>query len=99
MLPAGDHQPAAEPDRRCGQHGEFRGRRHKSNISDLAKWAKPMLVVSSQTAPTSVRESVKMYEKLGATFLATWPNGAITLRPDDREAPVETYRTKRRLKV
>jgi competence protein ComEC len=70
----------------------------KSNLPELAKWAKPKLVVSCQTSPPSERLSVKMYEKMGAKFLGTWPHGAITLRPSDREAPVETYRTKLRLK-
>jgi beta-lactamase superfamily II metal-dependent hydrolase len=70
----------------------------RSNIRDLAKWAKPKLVVSSQTAPLNRRESVKMYQQTGAKFLATWPHGAITIRPGDAEAAVETFATKQRLK-
>jgi competence protein ComEC len=70
-----------------------------SNIPDLAKWAKPKLVVSSQTAPLSKRESVRMYEQTGAQYLATWPDGAITLRPGNSEAPVVTHRTKRILRL
>ncbi|MBI3822657.1 MAG: DNA internalization-related competence protein ComEC/Rec2 [Planctomycetes bacterium] len=70
-----------------------------SNVPDLAKWAKPKLVVSCQTAPLSERQSVKMYEKTGARFLGTWPHGAITIRPDDREAPVQTHRTKLKIRV
>ena len=66
----------------------------KSNVPVLAAWAKPKLVVSCQTAPMSERLSVKMYEKMGAKFLGTWPNGAITIRPGDKAAPVETYRTR-----
>ena len=66
----------------------------KSNVPALALWARPKLVVSCQTAPTSERLSVKMYENMGAKFLGTWPSGAITIRPADKEAPVETYRTK-----
>jgi competence protein ComEC len=65
-----------------------------SNIPDLARWAKPKLVVSCQTFPTSERLSVKMYEKAGAKYLGTWPHGAVTIRPEDRTAPVETYRTR-----
>jgi competence protein ComEC len=70
----------------------------KSNVAALAQWAKPKLVVSCQTAPTSERASVKMYERMGAKFLGTWPHGAITIRPDDVEAPVQTYRSRLTLK-
>ena len=49
-------------------------------MPDLARWAKPKLVVSCQTTPTSERQSVKMYEKAGAKFLGTWPHGAVTVR-------------------
>ena len=35
-----------------------------------------------------------MYEKTGAKFLGTWPHGAITLRPAQPTAAVETFRTK-----
>jgi len=64
----------------------------KSNVPALAAWAKPKLIVSSQTEPVSERLSVKMYEQTGAKFLGTWPHGAITIRPG---VGVETYRTKR----
>ena len=43
----------------------------KSNIPELAKWAKPKLVVSCQTAPISERMSVKMYEQMGAKYFVT----------------------------
>lgn len=65
----------------------------RSNVPALAERTRPKLVVSSQAEPTSERVSVKMYEQLGATYLSTWPHGAITLRPQS-EVPVETYRTK-----
>jgi len=66
----------------------------KSNTAALARWAKPKLVVSSQTVPPSERQSVKMYERMGAKFLGTWPHGAITIRPTADGNRVETYRTK-----
>ena len=66
----------------------------KSNVPELAAWAKPKLVVSCQTAPVNERLNVKMYEKAGAKFLGTWPHGSITIRATDRQTPVETYRTK-----
>jgi competence protein ComEC len=70
----------------------------RSNIPALANWAKPKLVVSCQTAPTSERASVRMYEKMGAKYLGTWPHGAITIRPNDVEAPVRTFRTRLELR-
>ncbi len=70
-----------------------------SNIPALAARTKPKLVVSSQTAPTSERASVKMYEKAGAKFLSTWPHGAITLRPGDKQTWIETFRTQLRLRA
>jgi competence protein ComEC len=66
----------------------------RSNVPALANWARPALVVSCQTAPTSDRKNVKMYEKAGAKYLATWPHGAITIRPHHLERPVWTHRTK-----
>jgi competence protein ComEC len=65
-----------------------------SNNADLAKWARPKLVVSCQAEPKSERASVRMYEKMGAKFLGTWPHGAITIRPSQMDAAVETFRTK-----
>lgn len=67
----------------------------RSNIEALAKWAKPKLVVSSQAEPISPRQSVAMYERLGAVYLGTWPNGAITIRPDAAEMVVTTFQTKK----
>lgn len=66
----------------------------RSNISELAKWANPKLVVSCQTSPTSERLSVKMYEKMGAKYLGTWPHGAITIRLTDQGWTADTHRTK-----
>ena len=65
-----------------------------SNTAALARWAKPKLVVSCQTEPPNERKSVRMYEKMGAKFLGTWPHGAITIRPGAGEMQVETYRTR-----
>ncbi|MSU77079.1 MAG: DNA internalization-related competence protein ComEC/Rec2 [Gemmataceae bacterium] len=63
-----------------------------SNNPALAKWAKPKLVVSSQTSPKFERASIKTYESHGATYLATWPTGAITVRPTEHDMLVETFR-------
>lgn len=64
----------------------------RSNIEALGRWARPALVVSSQAEPISPRVSVPMYEKMGARFLGTWPNGAITIRPDSTDEYVTTFR-------
>jgi len=65
----------------------------RSNIPAFANWARPKLVVSSQSIPKGDRVSVPMYEKMGAKYLSTWPHGTITIRPK-ADAQVETYRTK-----
>lgn len=63
-----------------------------SNLPALANWAKPKLVVSSQAVPKFERASIKTYESRGAKYLATWPNGAITVRPSEHDMLVETFR-------
>jgi competence protein ComEC len=69
----------------------------KSNIPALAEWAKPKVVVSSQGLPKSLYE--EPYTKRGATFLGTWPHGAVTIVSRRGELSVTTYRTGQRLVV
>jgi competence protein ComEC len=65
----------------------------RSNVPELAAWAKPRFAVSCQTAQKNERACVRMYEKLGIPFLGTWPHGTVTIRHDGEKAWVETYRT------
>ena len=65
-----------------------------SNTPALAKWARPNIVISSQAPPRFNARVGENYEKMGAQFLATWWHGSITIRSDQGNAWVETYRTK-----
>ena len=69
----------------------------KSNIAELAEWARPRVVVSCQGLPKSLYE--EPYGKRGATFLGTWPHGAVTVVSRRDELSVSTYRTGQRLSV
>jgi competence protein ComEC len=69
----------------------------KSNIPALAEWAKSKVVVSCQGLPKSLYE--EPYTKRGATFLGTWPHGAVTVLSRRGELSVSTYRTGQRLVV
>jgi competence protein ComEC len=69
----------------------------KSNIPALAEWAKPKVVVSCQGLPKSLYE--EPYTKRGATFLGTWPHGAVTVVSRRGELSVTTYRTGQRLLI
>jgi competence protein ComEC len=69
----------------------------KSNIPALAEWAKPKVVVSCQGLPKSLYE--EPYTKRGATFLGTWPHGAVTVVSRRGELSVTTFRTGQRLVV
>src|SRR5581483_6411387 len=53
-----------------------------ANTPALARWAHPQLVVSCQGFPRTVLTS-NPYDAVDARYLATWPHGAITLRPVD----------------
>jgi competence protein ComEC len=69
----------------------------KSNIPALAEWARPKVVVSCQGLPKSIYE--EPYTQRGATFLGTWPHGAVTVISRRGELSVSTFRTGQRLVV
>ena len=67
----------------------------KSNNADLARWARPRIVVSSQRRPLAGEQKITPYENLlGVPYLGTWPHGAVTIREFQGTWRVETYRTK-----
>jgi beta-lactamase superfamily II metal-dependent hydrolase len=70
-----------------------------SNTPELAEWARPTVVISSQGPPRSVPKGGNAYEAVAARYLTTWPHGAITIRRDGPEFVVETFRTKERWPV
>jgi competence protein ComEC len=66
--------------------------------SELARWAQPRVVVSSQEQPQDPEpETAARYREQGATFLATWAHGAVTVRSRPGTLDVETFVTGLRL--
>ena len=66
-----------------------------SNTYELAKWAQPHVVVSSQGPPRSLPKT-NAYEAVQAPYLTTWPHGAVTIHREKGEFVVETFHTKNR---
>lgn len=69
----------------------------KANTRELAQWAQPRLVVSSQKRPRDP-ETLRPY---GPTtpYLTTWEHGAVTIHSGKDGLWAETFRTKERWKV
>lgn len=70
-----------------------------ANTKELAAWARPALVVSAQGPPKSVPKQPNPYEALGARWLSTWSQGAVTIRRDAGIWNVETFTTNHRWPV
>jgi len=70
-----------------------------ANTPRFAEWAKPSVVVSCEGPPRAMMRAAEPYTAMGATFLGTWPQGAVTVRSRDGSLIVDTYRTKRRIVV
>ncbi len=70
-----------------------------ANTKELASWARPKLVVSSQGPPKSVAKEPNPYEALGARWASTWSQGAVTIRRDQGDWIAETFLTKGRFKL
>jgi competence protein ComEC len=67
-----------------------------SNKPELADWAHSSAVVSCQEPPRRPGLAQEPYTRLGATFLATWRHGAVTLRSQPEGLVVETFLTGQR---
>jgi len=67
-----------------------------SNKPELAAWARPRLVVSCQEPPRRPGLAREPYSPRGATFLATWRHGAVTLRSQPDGLVAETFLTNQR---
>lgn len=65
-----------------------------SNTAALAEWAQPQIVISSQ-GRTKMKGRSEPYVDRGALYMATWLEGAITVRSDDSGLLVETFLTQR----
>jgi competence protein ComEC len=66
-----------------------------SNKAELARWARPKVVISSQGAPRGNVKVANPYEALGARYLSTWNDGAVTVRQEQGSWVVETYLSKK----
>ncbi len=64
----------------------------KANPRELADWARPHIVISSQGRPRGSK--LPHYDP--RNYLTTWPHGAVTVRSNAQELVVETYRSKQR---
>jgi competence protein ComEC len=70
-----------------------------ANTPALARWARPRMVISCQGVPRSLADPAESYKAVRATFLGTWPHGAVTVRSHATGLVVETFRTKLRFAV
>ena len=62
-----------------------------ANVPQLADWARPRVVVSSQGAPRGAGGVQEPYTERGARFLSTWEDGAVTIRSHQTGVVVETF--------
>lgn len=67
-----------------------------ANTPQLARWARPRVVVSCQ-GPPQFGERRHPYSE--ALFLGTWPDGAITIRSSAEGLSVETFQTRQVIKL
>lgn len=72
---------------------------HLANTPELARWARPRVVVSCQGRPRPPREVRQRYEGIAAHLLDTRQHGAVTVRSHASGLVVETFTTKQRLVV
>ncbi|HEY7313350.1 MAG TPA: ComEC/Rec2 family competence protein [Gemmataceae bacterium] len=72
---------------------------HLTNTAELARWARPRVVVSCQGRPGPSREVRQRYRAAGAQLLDTHRHGAVTVRSGPTGLVVETFITRQRLAV
>jgi competence protein ComEC len=70
-----------------------------SNTSDLARWARPRVVVSCQGRPPVAKDVRKFYAQVGAHFLDTQEQGAVTIRSHTSGLVVETFKSRERFAI
>jgi competence protein ComEC len=68
----------------------------RANTPDLADWARPRVVVSSQGPPRSPSGDKEPYTATGARFLSTWEQGAVTIHSHASGMAIETFVTGQR---
>jgi competence protein ComEC len=70
-----------------------------ANKLELAAWARARFVVSCQEPPRRPGLALEPYSARGATYLATWEHGAVTVRSHASGLVVETFRSGQRWTV
>jgi competence protein ComEC len=70
-----------------------------ANTPDLARWARPQVVVACREPPRGSRDGGQAYRDAGARYLSTGKDGAVVLRSHASGLVVETFRTGERFVV
>ena len=70
-----------------------------ANPMALINWCRPRLVVASQGPPPWPTEVPAIYESGGATYLGTWPQGAVTIMSHKTGLVAETFKTHKQIVV
>jgi competence protein ComEC len=70
-----------------------------ANPSALIAWCRPRLVVACQGPPPWPTQVPAIYETGGATYLGTWPHGAVTIISHKTGLVAETFRTHKQFVV
>jgi competence protein ComEC len=66
---------------------------HRIDVTALAQWCRPGLVVSCQGPPRGAGRAPGLYREAGAVFWATQDHGAVTVRVGVEGMRAETFRT------
>jgi competence protein ComEC len=88
------HAPRAVDVLMAPHHGS-----KAANPSALIAWSRPRLVVACQGPPPWPTQVPAIYESGGATYLGTWPNGAVTIVSHKTGLVAETFRTHKQFVV
>jgi competence protein ComEC len=67
---------------------------HRIDVTALAKWCRPELVVSCQGLPRGAGRAPGLYRADGADFWSTHENGAIEIRSDETGLLAKAFRSK-----
>jgi competence protein ComEC len=70
-----------------------------ANPAALVAWCRPRLVVACQGPPPWPTQVPAIYEGGGATYLGTWPHGAVTIISHKTGLVAETFKTHKQFVV
>jgi competence protein ComEC len=70
-----------------------------ANPAGLIAWCRPRAVVACQGPPPWPTQVPAIYESGGATYLGTWPHGAVTFMSHRTGLVAETYKTHKRFVI